>query len=121
MIGLQTVQGLFEHPECEVLVAAVRADFGHQENLIALAAERAPHPVLSFAAMVFPAVVEEVDAAIDCLVDEAGCGGLVFRIAQMMAAEAERRYLSAGPAETPPWNPTIRGLHGLREAGFLPM
>ena len=116
MICLEAVQGLFEHAECEVLVAAVCADLRHEENLIALAAERGAHPVLGFTAMVFPAVVEEIDAAIDRLMDEAGGGGLVFRVAQMMAAKAQRRYLNTGPTETPPRNPAIRGLHGIERS-----
>jgi hypothetical protein len=48
--------------------------------------------------------------------DEAGCGGLVFRIAQMMAAEAERGYPDAGPTETPPGNATIRRLHAIERS-----
>ena len=116
MICLEAVQGLFEHAEREVFVAAVRADLRHQENLIALATEGSAHPVLGFTAMVFPAVVKEIDSAIDRLMDEASGGGLVFRITQMMATKAERGYLKAGPAETPPGNPTIRGLHAIERS-----
>jgi hypothetical protein len=49
----------------------VRADFGHEEDAVALPFKSAAHPVFGFAAMVFPAVIKERDAAIDGFIDYA--------------------------------------------------
>jgi hypothetical protein len=79
----------------------VGADLCHDEDLAALALQRPAEPVLGAAIPVFPAVVEEGDAGVDGLVDEPD--GLVHgrEVAQVMAAESQRRHLGAGAAERP--------------------
>ena len=91
MIGLQPAQRLFQHLHGEASVAAVRADLGHQEDFVAAALQALAHPVFGFAAVVFPAVVEERDAAVDGLLNESNGGGDVGSVAEVMAAEAECR------------------------------
>ena len=39
--------------------------------------------------MVFPTVVEEVDASVDAFVDQADNGLFIFGVAEMMPAESE--------------------------------
>src|SRR3954470_11960136 len=65
MVGLQTPQRLLKHPHCEIFVASVRAYFGHQEDPFPLATQRRTHPVFGFSAMIFPAIIEKCDAAVD--------------------------------------------------------
>ena len=66
------------------------ANFGHQEGLIAAALQSLAHPVFTFAAMIFPAVIEESDAAIEGFVDQGDGGRFIFGGAEMVAAHAER-------------------------------
>ena len=99
MIGLQAAQRFLQHPHREVLVAAMRADLGHQETWSRRAFQAFAHPVFGFAAMIFPAVVEEGDAAVDGFVHQADSGLLVFGVAEMVAAESERGNLVAVPSE----------------------
>ncbi len=99
MVGLQAAERLFEHFHGEARFAAVRADLGHQENFVAAALQALAHPVFGFAAMVFPAVVEEGDAAIDGFLDDSNRSGDVWRIAEMVAAKAERRNTDVVPAK----------------------
>ena len=94
----------------QVGAAAVGADLGHEEDLVAPALEPPAEPVLGPAVPVFPAVVEKGDAGIDGLVDEPD--GLLhgFEIAEVMAAEPQRRHLDAGAAERPLRN--LAACHG---------
>jgi hypothetical protein len=71
----------------------MRADLGHQKHFVAAAFQAFPHPIFSFAAMIFPAVVKKSDAAIDGLLDDANGGLLVRGVALMMAAESQCRNL----------------------------
>ena len=65
MIGLQAAQGFFEHLHGDVFVAAVGADFGHEEGLVAFAFQGDAEFFFADAVVVFPGVVEEVDAGVD--------------------------------------------------------
>jgi hypothetical protein len=52
--------------------------------------------------MVFPTVIEEVDSAIDGFMNNADRGLLVFRSAQMMTTEGQRRDFDIGMAAEGP-------------------
>ena len=93
MIGLQPAQRLLEHFRGKCGIAAVCTDLRHQENLIAQAFEPLAHPVLGFAAVILPAVVEESDSAVDCLIANLDGGGLILCIAKMMPAQPKRGNL----------------------------
>ena len=99
VVGLKATQRLFQHFGGEAGFAAVGADLGHEEDFVAAALQALAHPVFRFAAMVFPAVVEEGDAAIDCFLDDSNRGGNVWRIAEMVAAKAECRNTDIVPAK----------------------
>jgi hypothetical protein len=79
----------------------VGADLGHEEDLFAPALEAPAEPILGAAVPVLPAVVEKGDAGVQRLVDEPD--GLLHRleVAEVMAAEPQRRYLGAGATERP--------------------
>ena len=68
------------------------------------------HPVFRFAAVIFPAVVEERDAAVDRLRDDPHRRGLVLRVAQMMSAQTQRRDVRSVPFKRTLRDRT-RGLH----------
>ena len=57
------------------------------------------HPIFRFAAMVFPAVVEEGDAAIDRFLDNSDRRGDIRRIAEVVAAKTECRNTDIVPAK----------------------
>ena len=97
MVGLQSVQRFLQHPHGERLIPPVCADLGHQEDFAATGLDGGAHPVFGLAAMVFPAVVEEIDSRINCAIHKGKGRLLVFGVAQMVAAHAEdqksaRRY-----------------------------
>jgi hypothetical protein len=51
--------------------------------------------------MIFPAIIEKGHAAVDCVTHQPHGGGFILGVAQVMAAEAERRDLDIVAAETP--------------------
>src|ERR1700686_3014955 len=89
MVGMESAQRLLEHPKRQVFPASMRADLCHQENAVPLAAQCRPHPVFAFAAMIFPAIIEEGNPAIDGGMCNPGCRFQVLEIAQVMATESE--------------------------------
>src|SRR5690242_15485908 len=95
-----------EHAKGEILIAAVRADFGHEEHTTANALQAFSHPIFSLAAMIFPAVIEEGDAAVHRLADHPHRGGLVGGIADVVAAEAESGNVEVVAAERAGGNPS---------------
>ena len=100
VVGLQALQRLFELPQAHLLVAAVGADLGHQEDLVAPPLESLAHPLLALAVVVLPGVVEEVHAGVDGLVND-GDGFLEGgSVAQAVAAHADDRDASPWSART---------------------
>ena len=99
MIRAQSYERLFELAHGDFFIAAVGAELGHQDDFVAAAHERFAHALFAEALMVFPGVVEEVDAAIDGFVDDARAGGVVFGGADVIAADADDGGLQAGLAE----------------------
>ena len=57
-------------PQRQVGAACVRADLGHEKDLVAPALEPAAEPILGTAIPVLPAVVVKGDAGVDGLVNE---------------------------------------------------
>ena len=90
MIGAEATEGFAQHLEAEPGFAPVRADLGHEEDAVAEAGETLAHQRLGLAATVFPAVIEESDARVNGLMHKADGGLLVGRVAEVVAAEAER-------------------------------
>src|SRR6266403_1182737 len=75
-------------------------DFGHEEGLLAIAvAQRLAHADFTVAVVVVPAVVEEVDAAIERGADDADALLFVGLDTEMPAAEADDRDAFAAAAE----------------------
>ena len=89
MVRLEATQRLFEHLHGEGGFAAVSADFSHEKNFVTPALKGAAHPGFGFAVVIFPAVVEKSDAAVDGFLDDASGGLKVFCRTEVVAAEAE--------------------------------
>jgi hypothetical protein len=64
--------------------------------LVPTAFQACAHPYFGFSPAILPAVVEECNSAIDCLMNHFHCCLLVRSFAQVMAAESERRDLRMG-------------------------
>jgi hypothetical protein len=93
-----------QHAQCQVFVAAVCADFGHEENLVAHTFQSLAHPVFGSPAVVFPTVIEEADAAVDGIAHQAHGNLFVFGVAQMMASETKDGDLCVVSAKEAGWN-----------------
>ena len=122
VVGLQTLQGLLELRLRELLGAAV--DLRHQEGLVAVAAlgQRGAHAHLALAVVVVPAVVEEIDAAVERRLDQLdGQRCIDRRLADVGAAEADRRDLLAGAAEWPVEHvaTSLAGIGQLRQIAWI--
>jgi hypothetical protein len=90
VVGLQPAQRLVEHLQRQGGAAAVGADLGHEEGLVAPALEASAEPVLGAAVPILPAVVEKGDAGIDGFLDKPD--GLLDRleVAEVVAAAPQR-------------------------------
>ncbi len=75
-------------------------DFGHEESLLAVAvAERLAHTDFAVAAVVVPAVVEEIDATVEGGADDFDAVLFVGLHADVIATEANNGDALAGAAE----------------------
>lgn len=99
VIGLQTAEGILEHAHGHGLAPAVGADLGHEHGLVAPAFQRGAEARLAFAVVIFPGVVEEIDAGLEGLMDDLFRDFRVGRGAEMKSAQAESGDLQAGFAE----------------------
>src|SRR4051794_6774324 len=91
----------------------MRADLGHEEDLLAPAVgERLSHPDLAHALVVLPRVVHEGDAGVDRLVQQRGRIALGADLSEVEASEAEGRHGLTGASE---W--TTRDLGGGAASG----
>ena len=75
------------HLQRQFRVASMRADLAHQEHFLPLALEALAHPHFGFAPVVFPTVVEKINAAIEGLIDDQPGRMQIFRVAEMMAPQ----------------------------------
>src|SRR5262245_30216371 len=82
----------------------MRADLGHQEDAIASIRDRPPHSPLAFAVVVFPGVVEEVDAGVQRLVNDSDRGRGRSGLAEVIAAESHDGHRIRCPSERPAGN-----------------
>ena len=89
VVGSQPPQRLVELAHRDPRVAAVRADLRHQEHRVAAIGNRASHPLFALAPVIFPGIVEEVNAGVYCFVHDAHGFGAVFRVAEVVAAESD--------------------------------
>ena len=89
IIGPQPPQRLLELPHRDFRVAAVRADLRHQEDRVAAIVDRATHPLFALAFVIFPGVVEKVDARVDRGVDDPHRLGHRLRLSEVISAEAD--------------------------------
>jgi transcription elongation factor GreA len=111
VIGLQPSQGLLQHFCRQPSFPAVSADFRHEKDLVAATFEALAHPVFGLATMVFPAVVEEGDAAIDGFLDDANRGGDIGSVAEVVSAETECRDTDIVTAERLHWDGVVAHEH----------
>src|SRR4029453_12656700 len=69
----------------------------HQKHSLAVpVAQRVPHASLALAVVIIPAVVHEVDAAVDGASNDADAFGRVLGPADVVSAEADGRDFLAG-------------------------
>jgi hypothetical protein len=99
VIRLQSRQRFFQHPHCQLLGAAVGAEFSHQKCLVALSFQRVAQPLLAATIVIFPGIVEEIDAGIDGSVDNSS--GFILRVGgtEMKAADSDDGDGNSGFAE----------------------
>ena len=69
VVGLEALEGFFELLHGDVFFAAVGADLGHDDGLVAFAFEGVPTTFFALAFVVLPGVIEEVDAVVEGLGD----------------------------------------------------
>lgn len=104
IVGPQSAQGLLKLLHRHVLAPSVRADFGHQEDLMAPAFQRFAHPFFTAPVVILPGIVHKCDAGLDRLMDDPYRFALVFCAAEMSAAQRQHGDLDAGLAERPARN-----------------
>ena len=93
----EPTQRLLEHAHRRLRVAPVRADLGHEEDLLPPAVgERFPHARLAQAVVVLPRVVHERDARVHGAMQQRGRLALGADPAEMVSAESERGHGLAG-------------------------
>src|ERR1700683_3098487 len=98
VVGLQTAKGLFDLLRGRFFGVAV--DFGHQEGLVAITIEqRFAHAYFTLAIIVVPAVIEEINSAIERGTDDTNAFLLGRLPAHMPTTEADARNLLAGAAQ----------------------
>src|SRR5579884_4089175 len=99
VIGFQAAQRFFELLHGDFFIPAVGAHFGHEHHVVALALERVSDPFFALAVVIFPGVVEEVDAGIERAIDDLFRRVLVFGGSDVIAAEANYGYVESGFTE----------------------
>src|ERR1700682_6076878 len=98
LVGLEAAQRFIELRGGEL--PGLTVDLGHEEGLLAVAvAQRLAHADFAVAAIVVPAVVEEVDTAVECGADDADAFLFVGLNTEMPAAQANNRDTFAAAAE----------------------
>ncbi len=98
MVGLKTLERFINLPGGGRLGAPV--NFAHQKRLGAVAVlQRLAHAQFAHAAVVIPAVVQKVDAAIQRRADKADAFGFVVLGADVVAAQADGRDFLARAAQ----------------------
>src|SRR3954464_14332560 len=94
MVGLQSAERLLKHLHRQIFVSTMRTNLGHEEDAVAPPFQRSTHPDFGFAAMIFPAVVEEIHARVDRAVHDSVRRRLILSVAKVMSAQAERGDLN---------------------------
>ena len=112
VIGLQPPQRLLEHRKGEPPAPAVRADLGHEDDLVPPTPECPPEQVFRLAVVIFPGVVEEGDAGIHRLVDEADRLVRGGEIAEVVTAHTQGRHLGARTTQRSPGDIAGAGVVG---------
>src|ERR1019366_1467417 len=77
------------------------ADFGHDDGLLAFALQRGPHDLFAVSVVVFPSVVEEVDACVHGAGDNVVHFLQVLRRAQMVTTQRQGGDLETRAAKRP--------------------
>ena len=90
VVGLETLERFVELSHRHPGVAAMRADFRHQEHALAAAGDRAPHPDFALVLVVLPRVVEEGDPGVDRGVHEPNAVAHGLHLAEVIAPEPQR-------------------------------
>ena len=104
VIGLQASQGLLEHPHGFIGTAAVRANLGHDKSPIAMAFQASAQEVLGLAIVIFPAVVEKINAGIQGFMDKLDRLVGIFKISKMMSSNSESGNLEPVATQSAPGN-----------------
>ena len=100
MAGLETLQRLVDLPGGGSLGPAI--ELSHEKGLLAIAvAESFSHADFALSVVVIPAIIEEIDAAIERGPDDGDADLGILRTADVMAPEANGGDFLAGVAELP--------------------
>jgi hypothetical protein len=92
VIRLETLQRFVNLPRRRVFRPAV--EFGHQKYLLPVTiAQRRTHPLLALTEIIIPAVIHEVDAAIDGAPNNPDRHFGIGRMAEVIAAQSDRRHV----------------------------
>jgi hypothetical protein len=98
-VGAQTTKRLVQLSSCLGLRSTV--NLGHEKRFLPVpVSQRSTHSNLARAVVIVPAVVEEIDPAIDGLVKDAGAQAFIdVRQTQVPPAQTDRGYAFAGSAK----------------------
>src|SRR6266852_8811057 len=97
-IGLEAPQRLVNLAGCAFAGAGVK--LGHQESLLAVSvAQGLAHADFAGAAVIVPAVIEEIDAFIERGANDANAFLLVALTAEMVSTQADAGHVLAGVAQ----------------------
>jgi hypothetical protein len=91
VVGPEAPKRLFQLPHRLALVAAMGAELGHQEHLIAAIHQRRPHDLFRLSVVIFPRVVHERDTGVDGRMDDADAFALRFRPFKLLRDATCRR------------------------------
>src|SRR6202020_2014985 len=83
----------------DILIAPMRTHLRHHHRAVPLALECATQPFLAQALMIFPGVIEEVDAGIQRLIDNLRRLRIAVRGAQVVSATSQRRNFQTSASQ----------------------
>jgi hypothetical protein len=78
----------------------MRANLRHEEDFVAEAFQAFAHPILGFASVIFPTVVEKSNSAIDSFMNDLNGGRFIGRVAEVVPAEPKGGNGSTGLAKS---------------------
>src|SRR5712664_465458 len=102
MIGLQAPQRLLQLLHRHVFTASVRAHLRHHESFVALPFQCRSQSFFAYAVVVFPAVIEKIDASIQCSRHQVCRFLIFFDRAKVITAHSQARNQRTRFPQGPP-------------------